>query len=53
MFDMIGDYFTKALQVYQFHLFRNIILGIHDYDIPDYNASGRAFIEELKLKLNK
>ena len=52
-FDMIGDYFTKALQGYQFRRFRNIVLGTHEDDIPAYNASGRALIEELKRKLNK
>ena len=51
--DMIGDYFTKALQGYQFRRFCNIILGIHEDDIPAYNVSGRAFLEERKLKLNK
>ena len=52
-FDMIGDYFTKALQGSQFHRFRNIVLGIHEDKIPDYNASGRALLEERKLKLKK
>ena len=52
-FDMIGYYFTKALQGSQFRRFRNIVLGIHEDDIPDYNASGRALLEERKLKLNK
>ena len=52
-FDIIGDYFTKSLQGSQFCQFRNIVLGIHEYDIPDYNASGRALLEELKLKLKK
>ena len=33
-FDMIGDYFTKALQGSQFRRFRNILLGIHEDDIP-------------------
>ena len=51
--DMIGYYFTKALQGSQFRRFRNIILGIHKNDIPAYNASRRAFLEERKLKLNK
>ena len=51
--DMIGDYFTKALQGSQFHRFRNIILGIHKDDIPAYNTSGRDFLEERKLKLKK
>ena len=52
-FDMIGDYFTKALQGSQFHRFRNIVLGIHEDDIPAYNASGRALLEVRKLKLKK
>ena len=43
--DMIGDYFTKLLQVYQFRQFRKIILAIHEDDIPAYNASGRALLE--------
>ena len=51
--DMIGDYFTKALQGSQFCQFRIIIIGIHEDDIPAYNGSGRALIEELKLKLKK
>ena len=51
--DMIGDYFTKALQGSQLRLFRNIILGIHEDEIPAYNASGRYFLEERKLKLKK
>ena len=52
-FDMIGDYFIKALQGSQFHRFRNIVLGIHEDDIQAYNSSGRAFLEERKLKFNK
>ena len=52
-FDMIGDYFTKALQGSQFRRFCNIVLGIHEDDIPAYNESGRALLEERKLKLNK
>ena len=52
-FDMIGDYFTKALQGSQFRRFRNIIIGIHEDDIPAYNASGGYFLEERKLKLKK
>ena len=51
--EMIGDYFTKALQGSQLRRFRNIILGIHEDDIPAYNAPGRALFEELKIKLNK
>ena len=51
--DMIGNYFTKALQRYQFRQFLNIILGIHEDDIPAYNKSGRSLLEELKLELKK
>ena len=47
----IGDYFKKAIQGSKFHCFRNIILGIHKDFISAYNASGRAFIEEQKLRL--
>ena len=50
---MIGDNFTEALQVSQFRIFHNIILGIHEDDIPPYKASGRASLEEQNLKLNK
>ena len=45
-FYMIGDYFKKALQGSQLCRFRNIVLGIHEDDIPAYNTSGRAFLEE-------
>ena len=51
--DMIGEYLTKALQRSRFCCFHNIIIGIREDDIPDYNASGRAFLEEQILKLNK
>ena len=44
-FDMIGDYFTKALQGSQFRRFRNIFIGIHEDAIPAYNTSGRALLE--------
>ena len=52
-FDMIGDYFTKALQGSQFRRFRSIVVGIHKDDTPAYNASGRALLEERKLKFKK
>ena len=52
-FYLIGDYFTKALQGSQFRRFRDIVLGIHEDEISAYNASGRALLEELKLKLKK
>ena len=42
--DMIVEYFTKALHWSQFHRFRNIVLGIHEDDIPAYNASGIALL---------
>ena len=51
--DMIRDYFTKALHGYQFLRFPNIILGIHEYDISYHNASGRSFIEERNMKLDR
>ena len=51
--DMIKDYFAKALQGSQFHCFRNIIFGIHEDYIPSYNESGRAFLEEQKIKLER
>ena len=50
---MIGDYFTKALEGYQFRWFRNIVIGIHEDDIPACNASGRDLLEEQELKLKK
>ena len=52
-FDTIGYYFTKALQGSQFCRFHNIVLRIHEDDIPAYNASGRALLEEQKIKLKK
>ena len=52
-FDMIGDYFTKALKGSKFCRFGNIVLGIHEDDIPAYNASGIALLEERKLKFKK
>ena len=51
--DMIGDYFTTALQGSQFSQSRNIILGIHEDGIPAYNAYGRDLREKRKLKLKK
>ena len=51
--DMIGDYFMKVLQGYQFRRFHNIILGIHEDEIPAYNASVRALLEERKIKFKK
>ena len=52
-FDMIGNYFTKALQGSQFRRFRNIVLVIHEDDIPAYNKSGRVKLEEQKLELKE
>ena len=51
--DMMGDYFTKALQISQFYFFCNIILGIHEDDIPAYNASRRSLLEGGEIKLKK
>ena len=50
---MIGDYLTKAIHGPQFCCFCNIILGIHEDDIPSYNTHGRALLEEHKIKLEK
>ena len=50
---MIGYYFTKSLQGYQFRRFCNTNLGIHEDDIPSYNMSGRALLEERKIKLER
>ena len=47
--DMIGDYFTKALQGCQFRRFSNIIIGIHEGDILFYNASRIVFVEEKNI----
>ena len=47
--DMIGDYLTKAMQGSKFRRFSNIILGIHEDDIPSYNMSGIELIEEKKI----
>ena len=51
--DIIGDYFTKSLQGSQLCWFHNIIIGIHEDDIPAYNAYGRDLLEEKNLKLKK
>ena len=51
--DMIGDYYTKALQGSQLCQCRNIILGIHEDDIQAYNASRRDFLGEKKLNWRK
>ena len=50
---IIGGYFTKELQGYQFRCFRNIIIDIHDDDIPSYDSSGISLVEEQKVKLEK
>ena len=41
----------KALQGYEFFHFNNIILGIHEYYISNYNASGRSLFEERKINI--
>ena len=51
--EIIEGCFTKSLQGSQFRRFRNIIIGIHEDEIPAYNASGRALLEERKIKLKK
>ena len=49
---MTGDYFTMAMQGSKFRFFPNIILGIHEDDIPSYNASRRALIEKRETIKN-
>ena len=49
--EMIRGYFTQALKGSRFSRFHNIIIGIHEDDIPSYNAPRRALLEEQKLKL--
>ena len=49
--DMLGGYFTKALQGSQFRYFCHIFIVVHKYDIPSYNMPVIEFIEELKIKL--
>ena len=51
--DMIRDYVTKELQGSQFPCYCNIIIGIHEDDIPSYNAPGIAFLEQQKVKVEK
>ena len=51
--DMIGYYFTKALQGYQFCHDCNIIIGIHKDNINSYNASGIALLEEQNIKIER
>ena len=48
--EIIGDYFTKESQGSQLRCFRNIIIDIHEDDIPAYTPSGRALLEERKLQ---
>ena len=43
--DTTRNYFTKALQGYQFCHDCNIIIGIHEDNINSYNASGIALLE--------
>ena len=50
--EIIGDYLTKALQGSQFCRFRNIILGIHEDNIPTYSTSGRALLDK-KTKIEE
>ena len=52
-FDMIGYYFTKALHGSQFRRFCNIVLDIHEDDIPAYNAYRRYLLEKKKTKIEE
>ena len=51
--EMIGGYLTKVLQRCQFRQFRNILLGIHEDDIPAYNIPRRDLLAEQKLKFKR
>ena len=51
--DMIGGNSPKSLHRSQFPRSCSIIIGIHEDDIPAYNASVRALLEVRKLKLKK
>ena len=51
--DMIDNYVTKSLQESQFFRFRDIIIGVHEDDIPSYNTSRRSLIEERKIKIDR
>ena len=51
--EIFGDCFTKAFQGSKFCRFLKTIIGLHEDDIPAYNTSGIALLEELKLKLKK
>ena len=51
--DIIRDYFINSLQGYQFRRFLNIIIFMHEDDIPSYNVSVRALLVELKIKLGE
>ena len=44
--NMIRDYLKMEQQVSQFRHFHRIIIGIHEDDIPSYNDSRRALLEE-------
>ena len=47
--DTDTDYYKKSLQGYQFHCFSDIIIGIHEDDIPSYILSERS----LQVKIEK
>ena len=48
--DIIGDYFTNALQGSQFLRFCYIILSMNENDIHSYNFSGRAFLDKNETR---
>jgi hypothetical protein len=48
--EMIGDFFTKALQGSLFKKFRNLILNIKDEDMPKYRATMAAYDALSKLE---
>ena len=44
--DIIGDYFTKPLQGSLFQNFRNVIIGIEEADVTNYNTNSHEWIKD-------
>ena len=51
--EMILDRVQSHWKDINFVIFVNIIIGIHEDNIPSYNASGMTFLEDQKIKLDK
>ena len=48
--DIIGDYFSKPFQGSLFRRFHNLILGIEEADVNNYNTKSHEWIKEKKQK---